>query len=93
MIGEIQKNCSFLFEQSYAYRGEYTIEIYNIYVQPIEEISHDAINMGLGTMYMEEYYYCRGVKKGIRFDKLAETEVSKMLGHRRIRIVLAHYIR
>lgn len=72
---------------------EYTIVIYNMYDWQIEEIPYDAINMGLGTMYKTEVYYCRGVKKGIRLNKLVMLEVSKPLRQSRVSDVAVHYIR
>lgn len=77
----------------HGYRAEYATAIYNMHARPIEEIPYDAINMGLGTLYKTEVYHCRGDKKGIKLDKLAMMEASKALGHSRISIVAAHYIR
>lgn len=77
----------------HSYRADYATAIYNMNARPIEEIPYDALNWGLGSAYQSEVYHCRGDKKGVKLDKLAMKKASEALGHNRISVVAAHYIR
>lgn len=77
----------------HSYRAEYATEVYNKYARPIEAIPYDTINWGLKCAYQSEVYNCRGDKKGIKLDKRAMEKASEALGHNRISVVAAHYIR
>ena len=77
----------------HSYRADYATAIYNMNARPIEEIPYDALNWGLKCAYQSEVYHCRGDKKGVKLDKLAMKKASEALGHNRISVVAAHYIR
>ena len=63
----------------HAYRAEYATAIYRAHAR-------DPIPAG-------DKYYCRGDRKGVVMDRLAMLEASRALGHNRISVVAAHYIR
>lgn len=77
----------------HGYRAVYATAIYNKYARRIEDIPYDALSWGLASVYQSEVYHCRGDKKGIKLDKLAMKKASEALGHNRISVVAAHYIR
>lgn len=65
----------------HSYRADYASRIYLKYARPIEEIPR------------KERYICRKDKAGIVYDKIAMLEASRALGHNRISVVGAHYLR
>jgi len=65
----------------HAYRGEYCTAIYNKYARPLDKIKK------------KEIYFCRSDLKGIWYDKKAMAIASEALGHNRISVIAAHYIR
>lgn len=65
----------------HSYRADYASRIYLKYARPIEEIPR------------KERYICRKDKAGIAYDKIAMLEASRALGHNRISVVGAHYLR
>lgn len=77
----------------HSYRSDYATNYYNQIARPISEIPFDRTNAGSGRSYQSEVYNCRGDLKGVKYDKVAMLEVSKALGHNRIDVIAAHYIR
>lgn len=66
----------------HSYRSEYATSIYKAAERPLEACKAN-----------NEVYHCRGDKKGVWMDKRAMLEASRALGHNRISVVGAHYIR
>lgn len=65
----------------HSYRADYANRIYLKYARPIEELPR------------KERYICRKDKRGITYDRAAMLEASRALGHNRISVVGAHYLR
>lgn len=65
----------------HSYRAEYATQIYKQYVRPLEHLER------------HEIYYCRGDRKGEKFDRTAMKKASQALGHNRISVVAGHYLR
>jgi len=65
----------------HAYRADYCTSVYQKYTRSLDEIPKS------------ERYYCRGDLKGIWYDKNAMAIASAALGHNRISVIAAHYIR
>lgn len=65
----------------HSYRADYASRIYLKYARPIEELPR------------KERYICRKDKRGITYDRAAMLEASRALGHNRISVVGAHYLR
>ena len=65
----------------HAYRGDYCTAIYNNNARPANEIPQ------------KERYCCRKDLKNIWYDKKAMAVASAALGHNRISVIAAHYIR
>jgi len=63
------------------YRSEYATERYRELARELKDIP------------MKERYYCKGDRKGEVFDKKAMEQVSQDLGHTRINVIAAHYLR
>jgi hypothetical protein len=65
----------------HAYRADYCKSVYNKHARPINELEK------------KERYCCRSDLKGVWYDKKAMTVASSALGHNRISVIAAHYIR
>jgi len=65
----------------HAYRGDYCTAIYNKHARPLDEIPKKDI------------YCCKKDLKGVKYDKQAMIIASQALGHNRISVIAAHYIR
>ena len=65
----------------HSYRADYCTAIYNNHARPIDKIPK------------KEIYFCRGDLKNVWYDKKAMAIASEALGHNRISIIAAHYIR
>ncbi len=65
----------------HAYRREYA---QNFYAQKARDVS---------MLPRAEIYYCRRDKKGTTYDKAAMLQVSQQLGHNRLDVVAASYLR
>lgn len=65
----------------HSYRAEYATQIYLQHARPLEQLER------------QEKYYCRGDRKGEIFDRVAMQKASQALGHNRISVVAAHYLR
>ena len=65
----------------HSYRADYCTAIYDKYARPADKIPKN------------ERYCCRSDLKGIWYDKKAMAVASEALGHNRISIIAAHYIR
>jgi len=65
----------------HSYRADYCTAIYNKHARPLNEIPK------------KERYCCRSDLKGIWYDKKAMLIASSALGHNRISVIAAHYIR
>lgn len=63
------------------YRSQYATTLYKELARPIETLTRD------------QKYFCRGDLKGVVYDRDAMLEVSKALGHNRINVIAAHYLR
>lgn len=77
----------------HGYRADYATAIYAASAREISEIPYDKVNRGSGRLYQSEVYCCRGELKGVKLDKAAMAAASAALGHNRISVVAAHYIR
>ncbi len=66
---------------THAYRADYCTAVYNKYARLVDEIPK------------EERYCCRSDLKGVWYDKKAMAVASAALGHNRISVIAAHYIR
>ena len=65
----------------HSYRADYCTAIYNKYARPLEKIPK------------KDRYCCRSDLKGVWYDKKAMLIASSALGHNRISVIAAHYIR
>lgn len=74
----------------HSYRADYATAIYNAHARPIEELKY---NLGVKGGDTGDIYICRGDLKGVVYDRKAMEIVSKALGHNRISVIAAHYIR
>ena len=74
----------------HSYRADYATAIYKAHARPIEELK---INLGVKGGCTGEAYVCRGNLKGVIYDRKAMEVASKALGHNRISVIAAHYIR
>lgn len=77
----------------HSYRSDYASDYYHLIARNIEDIPKDGYNKGSGCSYQTQVYCCRGDLKGVKYDKVAMLEVSKALGHNRIDVIAAHYIK
>lgn len=78
---------------THGYRSDYATAIYTAYARPLEELKGETFyNSKTGKME-SAVYYCRGDRKGDWFDKQAMLKASEALGHSRIDVVAAHYLR
>ena len=77
----------------HSYRSNYATSIYKYYARDINAIPKDRLRKMTGKMYSSEVYYCKKDMKGISYDKRAMLYSSKALGHNRIEIVAANYLR
>lgn len=67
--------------QTHQYRSLFATEYYNCYARPLE------------TLERKEIYYCRGDRKGEKFDKKAMLITSQQLGHNRLDVIARSYLR
>lgn len=74
----------------HSYRADYATAIYNAHTRQIEELK---CNLGVKGGNTGDVYVCRGDLKGIVYDRKVMEVASKALGHNRISIIAAHYIR
>jgi len=65
----------------HSYRADYCTSVYNKCTRPLNEIPKN------------EKYCCRSDLKGVWYDKKAMMVASSALGHNRISVIAAHYIR
>jgi len=65
----------------HAYRADYCISVYNKHARPLDSIPK------------KNRYCCRSDLKGVWYDKNAMAIASQALGHNRISVIAAHYIR
>lgn len=65
----------------HSYRAEYATQIYLHHARSLEQLER------------HEIYYCRGDRKGEKFDRVAMQKASQALGHHRISVVAGHYLR
>lgn len=65
----------------HSYRADYCTSIYQKHARPIKKIPK------------KEIYFCRVDLKGVWYDKKAMMIASAALGHNRIGVIAAHYIR
>ena len=64
----------------HAYWAKYAKDYYNMIARPLDSLS------------AEDKYICRKDKAGTVYDRKALAEVSKMLGHNRLSVVVDHYL-
>ncbi|MCR5595307.1 MAG: hypothetical protein K6G12_05620 [Lachnospiraceae bacterium] len=77
----------------HSYRAKYATAIYNAHARDIESIRNEKW-LNPKTKRLEcAVYYCRSDMKGKAYDKAAMLIASQALGHNRISIVAAHYLR
>lgn len=74
----------------HSYRADYATAIYKAYARPIDELK---CNLGVKGGNTGDVYVCRGDLKGVVYDRKAMEVASKALGHNRISVIAAHYIR
>lgn len=74
----------------HSYRADYATAIYKAYARPIDELK---CNLGVKGGNTGDVYVCRGDLKGVVYDRRAMEVASKALGHNRISVIAAHYIR
>ena len=74
----------------HSYRADYATAIYKAHARPIEELK---CNLGIKGGNTGDVYVCRGDLKGVVYDRKAMKVASKALGHNRISVIAAHYIR
>lgn len=74
----------------HSYRADYATAIYNAHARPIEELK---CNLGIKGGNTGDVYVCRGDLKGVVYDRKAMEVASNALGHNRISVIAAHYIR
>ena len=77
----------------HSYRADYATRMYRIHAREYDEIPYDRINPKTGIKYKSEVYYCRGDEKGRRLDRKAMMIASKALGHNRVDVIAANYLR
>ena len=77
----------------HSYRAEYATSIYDAHARKIEDIPRDYYHTGIGQWVQSEVYHCRGERAGEKFDKKAMKIASNALGHERISIIAANYLR
>ena len=65
----------------HAYRAEYCTAIYNKHARSVDKIPK------------KDLYCCKKDLKGVKYDKQAMITASQALGHNRLSIIAAHYIR
>lgn len=65
----------------HSYRSDYAVYYYNTLARDISCIPN------------EDRYYCKSDLSGVIYDKKAMLEVSQALGHNRINVIAAHYLR
>ena len=53
---------------------------------------YDREKRSLNELEWTDIYYCRGSRKGLKYDKIALGAVSKALGHSRLSVCAEHYI-
>lgn len=66
----------------HGYRAEYATRLYNCHARDLETCKADG-----------SVYWCRGDRKGTWFDRKAMLIASRALGHNRVSVIGAHYIR
>lgn len=76
----------------HSYRAEYATALYLQVARPVESIPYDRVTK-TGRRYQSGVYCCRGDRRGVKFDKAALEITSLALGHNRISILPAHYLR
>lgn len=74
----------------HSYRADYATAIYKAHARPIEELK---CNLGIKGGNTGDVYVCRGDLKGVVYDRKAMEVASNALGHNRISVIAAHYIR
>ena len=77
----------------HSYRSDYATAIYHFYARPIDELKNETFYNKKTGRNEGAVYHCRGDRKGESFDKAAMLKASEALGHSRIDVVAAHYIR
>ena len=86
----------------HSYRADYATAIYRAYARPLEVCQRERFwnkehyngkGCSKGGYDRDSVYRFRGDRKGEWLDKAAMLEASKALGHNRISVVGAHYIR
>lgn len=74
----------------HSYRADYATAIYKAHARPLGELK---CNLGVKGGNTGDVYVCRGDLKGVVYDRKAMEVASKALGHNRISVIAAHYIR
>ena len=77
----------------HSYRADYATRMYRMHAREYDEIPYDRINAKTGIKYKSEVYYCRKEEKGRRLDRKAMLIASKALGHNRVDVIAANYLR
>lgn len=63
------------------YRGDYAKELYRQLYEKSDKADDER-----------KWYYCRGDKKGIKYDREIMLKVSQNLGHDRVNVIAGHYL-
>ena len=77
----------------HGYRSEYALKLYKLHARDINLIPFDKENKGTKRKYQSDVYHCRNDLAGVKYDKKAMLIVSNALGHNRISVIAAHYLR
>ena len=78
---------------THGYRAEYATAIYDANARDIKDIPFDYYHAGIGNWVQSDVYKCRGDRAGEKFDKQAMRIASNALGHGRISVIAANYLR
>ena len=77
----------------HGYRADYANRVYKKYARPIDKIPYDRVHKGTVYRYQSEVYFCRNDERGKKLDRVAMVKCSKSLGHNRVSVVAASYLR
>ena len=77
----------------HSYRADYATRMYRMHAREYDAIPYDRVNEKTGIKYKSEVYYCRKEERGRRLDRKAMLIASKALGHNRIDVIAANYLR
>lgn len=77
----------------HSYRSDYATAIYTAYARPIDELKDKKWYNPKTHKEESALYHFRSDRKGLALDKEAMLKASEALGHSRIDVVGAHYIR